>query len=321
MAQHYRRTGFLSMPLERSVRVYYNAYNQRTKKVAGTTTHYVYGTGGLLYGESDTAGALIREYVYLNGAPLAQINAGSPETLTYLHPDHLGTPKFGTNAGGTQVWAWAPDAFGNGAPSGSVTVNIRMPGQYFDAESGLFYNWNRYYNPVIGRYISSDPIGLEGGINTFLYAAASPVMNIDPDGQFAILLPLFSGASVSLPSAATIAAYGVAIADGLAKATAGIILMSSLTGDIATDNASQQAERKAYNRVCIEPIPRTGDPCTDAKNKLNRQKQCLQMREDYGRKWYNDSDHEGHNEQIRRSIKNLEDWIRDNCKEGCDGQQ
>lgn len=114
-----------------------------------------------MYGEYDNSGDLIREYVYLNGAPLAQINTGSPETLTYLHPDHLGTPKFGTNAGGTQVWAWAPDAFGNGTPSGSVTVNLRMPGQYFDAESGLFYNWNRYYNPAIGRYISPDPIGLE----------------------------------------------------------------------------------------------------------------------------------------------------------------
>lgn len=208
----------------------YNAYNQCTKKVAGTTTHYVYGAGGLLYGEYDNSGDLIREYVYLNGQPLAQINAGSPETLTYLHPDHLGTPKFGTNAGGTQVWAWTPDAFGNGAPSGSVTVNLRMPGQYFDAESSLHYNWNRYYNPAIGRYISSDPIGLEGGINTFLYAVASPVMNIDPDGQlvFAPVLAWFGGAAASLPSAAAI---GVAIADGFAKATAGIILMSSLTGD------------------------------------------------------------------------------------------
>jgi len=102
--------------------------------------------------------------------------------VTYLHPDHLGTPKFGTNAGGTQVWAWAPDAFGNGSPSGAATVNLRMPGQFYDAESSLFYNWNRYYNPATGRYISSDPIGLEGGINTFLYAAASPVMYIDPIG-------------------------------------------------------------------------------------------------------------------------------------------
>lgn len=168
----------------------YNAYNQRTKKLAGgVTTHYVYGAGGLLYGEYDNSGNFIREYVYLNGAPLAQVNAGSPETVTYLHPDHLGTPKYGTNAGGTQVWAWAPDAFGNGSPSGAATVNLRMPGQFYDAESSLFYNWNRYYNPATGRYISSDPIGLEGGINTFLYAAASPVMLIDQEGLDTLTMP------------------------------------------------------------------------------------------------------------------------------------
>ncbi|MFH1157907.1 MAG: RHS repeat-associated core domain-containing protein, partial [Pseudomonadota bacterium] len=161
----------------------YNAYSQRTKKVAGgTTTHYVYGEGGLLYGEYDTSGNFIREYVYLNGEPLAQINAGSPEVLTYLHPDHLGTPRFGTNAAGTQVWSWTNDAFGTSAPSGSATVNLRLPGQYYDSESGLFYNWNRYYNPAIGRYISSDPIGVWGGLNTFGYVGQNPVMGIDPMG-------------------------------------------------------------------------------------------------------------------------------------------
>ncbi len=57
-----------------------------------------------------------------------------------------------------------------------------MPGQYYDSESGLFYNWNRYYSPALGRYISSDLIGLEGGLNTFNYAESSPVMFVDPEG-------------------------------------------------------------------------------------------------------------------------------------------
>lgn len=57
-----------------------------------------------------------------------------------------------------------------------------MPGQYYDSESGLFYNWNRYYNPAIGRYISSDPIGIDGGLNTFLYVNASPTMYSDSEG-------------------------------------------------------------------------------------------------------------------------------------------
>jgi RHS repeat-associated protein len=160
----------------------YNLYRQRAKKVAASTAYYVYGAGGLLYGEYDTSGNFIREYIYLNGAPLAQIDAGSPEVLTYIHTDHLGTPRFGTNTSGTQVWSWNNDAFGTSTPSGTATVNLRMAGQYFDSESGLFYNWNRVYNPAIGRYISSDPIGLAGGLNTFLYVGANPVMRIDPRG-------------------------------------------------------------------------------------------------------------------------------------------
>ncbi len=79
--------------------------------------------------------------------------------------------------------------FGVGTPTGSATVNLRMAGQYFDDESDLFYNWNRYYDPATGRYISSDPIGLVGGINTFAYALANPVMYTDPTGE-AIVIPI-----------------------------------------------------------------------------------------------------------------------------------
>ena len=159
----------------------YDAANLRSSKtVSGVITHYVYGKGGKLYGEYDSLGNLIREYVYLHGQPLAQIDSG--ETLSYLHTDHLGTPRYATNTSGVQVWNWASDAFGNGAPTGSATVNLRFAGQYWDSESSLHYNWNRYYDPATGRYISSDPIGLAGGLNTYGYALANPVMYTDPEG-------------------------------------------------------------------------------------------------------------------------------------------
>ena len=80
------------------------------------------------------------------------------------------------------LWRWDGGAFGDSAPTGSITVNLRYGGQYFDSESGLYYNWNRYYDPKIGRYISSDPIGLAGGPNTYLYANANPLRYIDPTG-------------------------------------------------------------------------------------------------------------------------------------------
>ncbi len=164
----------------------YDANNQRVKKViAPDVTHYVYGAGGLLYGEYDAAGNVIREYVYLNGEPIAQIDGGplpSGEALAYLHTDHLGTPRVASNDSGVSVWSWDSDAFGNGTPGGSATVNLRFAGQYWDDESGLHYNWNRYYDPQTGRYISSDPIGLDGGLNTFAYVSANPVMFTDPEG-------------------------------------------------------------------------------------------------------------------------------------------
>ncbi|MCP3675941.1 MAG: RHS repeat protein, partial [Gammaproteobacteria bacterium] len=87
-----------------------------------------------------------------------------------------------------------------------------------------------------------------------------------------------------------------------------------------SDKADKARERKEYSRICKTPIPPTGDPCTDAKNNLNRLKQCLQLRDNFSRKWFNDGD-AGHMAEIqntRNAIRNLENWIRDNCGEQCE---
>ena len=87
------------------------------------------------------------------------------------------------------MWRWDnTDPFGNNianenpANLGTFTFNLRFPGQYFDKETGLHYNVNRDYNPAVGRYIESDPIGLRGGINTFGYVGGNPLAWSDPLG-------------------------------------------------------------------------------------------------------------------------------------------
>jgi len=76
-----------------------------------------------------------------------------------------------------------------------------MAGQYYDTESGLFYNWNRYYNPATGRYISSDPIGLAGGLNTYNYVGQSPVMYTDPEGSQSLPMSV-PGLPITIPPVA-----------------------------------------------------------------------------------------------------------------------
>jgi RHS repeat-associated protein len=165
----------------------YNALNQRVMKtVNGVSTNYTYGRNGELLSEAANDANGNTEYVYLNGAPLAVIRQGN---VYYLHTDQLGTPRTMTDANQKVVWRWDSDPFGVGAanddPDGDgvkVTMNLRFAGQYYDAESGLHYNYHRYYDPQTGRYVTSDPIGLNGGLNTFGYVGANPISGIDPLG-------------------------------------------------------------------------------------------------------------------------------------------
>ncbi len=103
-----------------------------------------------------------------------------------IHNDHLGTPQKMTDSSGTVVWAADYKPFGEATITVStITNNLRFPGQYIDAETGLNYNSYRDYNPVIGRYIEADPFGLDGGQNhLFVYTSNNPLGLVDPNGYF-----------------------------------------------------------------------------------------------------------------------------------------
>jgi len=105
--------------------------------------------------------------------------------LHHIQPDHLGTPrKVIQTSNNTAIWNWPilGNAFGEAAPTGTITLNLRFPGQYFDQETGLHYNYFRDYEAGTGRYIESDPIGLYGGPTTYGYVLGNPLGGIDPRG-------------------------------------------------------------------------------------------------------------------------------------------
>jgi RHS repeat-associated protein len=135
----------------------------------------------------------------LNGRRVATIGSlggltgGETEAIFFYQTDHLGTPLMMTDQTGQVVWEaeYLPfgepvtineDVDGDGT---NVTNNLRFPGQYLDQETGVNYNFFRSYDPKIGRYTTSDPIGLLGGINTYLYAHANTPSFIDRYGQSA----------------------------------------------------------------------------------------------------------------------------------------
>lgn len=154
----------------------------------GTTTNFVYDLAGHLIGEYDGSGAVVQETVWLGDVPVAAFKPSVALTPFYVYADNLGSPRAITNASAQLVWQWDGEPFGataaNSNPSGlgEFGNNLRFPGQYLDVETGYHHNGWREYDPAVGRYVQSDPIGLRGGLNTYAYADGNPLNVRDPDG-------------------------------------------------------------------------------------------------------------------------------------------
>lgn len=222
--RHYRwdATGRLLGISDSSNKVIANyRYNHRGERIAkeanGKSSGYLYQDGHLI-AETSASGDIMRQYVWLADQPLAVIDYasghapasakgwsqvaadlatafsawfGSPERLSWLHANHLGAPEAATDASGKVIWRAAYEPFGAAAVTAEAfQLNLRLPGQYRDEESGLHYNLHRYYDPARGRYLTPDPLGMPDGPNSYVYARGNPLRYVDPAG---LILFAFDG--------------------------------------------------------------------------------------------------------------------------------
>ncbi len=163
----------------------YNSFGERVKKVTysqgkkSKVTYYFYDSHTLT-AEANEQGEITSQYIYLNKQPIAKFER---KQIYAIHSDHLGTPRLATNDDKQAVWKVSYSPFGKATvETKKITLNLRFSGQYEDAETGIYYNYLRGYNPNTGRYLTSDPIGLRGGINIYAYVEGNPLSNIDPLG-------------------------------------------------------------------------------------------------------------------------------------------
>lgn len=175
----------------------YNGKGEQVRRYVGTaatTVHAAYDEAGQWLGGYDANAARQQEVIWLDNLPVGVIasNGAANDKLYYVQPDHLGTPRTVIDPSREKsVWAWplAGEVFGNSMPDqdpdrdgATFEFDLRFPGQRADGASGMNYNYFRDYEAATGRYVQSDPIGLEGGISTFAYVSSNPMLLVDALG-------------------------------------------------------------------------------------------------------------------------------------------
>lgn len=212
----YHNGGYVMMNYPATTTTYItDAQSRRIAKTNNTlSARYVYAEGNHLLAENNNG--QWTTHLWLAGQPVGLVRGSA---VYWSHTDHTGRPEILTDASRQVVWRARNFHSERGVVQDSVGgYNLGLPGQYFDAESGLWYNGFRYYDSRLGRFTQSDPIGLEGGLNTYSYAAENPVNRIDPSG--------LDGMYITFPDYMVNLGHGVEMSLG----HAGVVAIDDSTG-------------------------------------------------------------------------------------------
>jgi len=189
----------------------------------------------------------------------------------YVYADHLNTPRVITDATNKIVWRWDSGPFGTDAanedPDGDgqkFSYNLRFPGQYYDKETGLHYNYFRDYEPGTGRYVEADPIGLAGGLNVYGYANQNPLSFTDPLGLIAGVDDLVIGGSVLAVGCVLSPGCGAAISNAMSSAAnaiknAGKAIIDQCTPDDPCEEIKRQI-RDIQAKLAAKEAQQSKDP-------------------------------------------------------------
>ena len=236
----------------------YNSLGQRVAKTVHGVTTYTLWQAGNRVAEIDGDGNIQAQYLYLaegqRSTPIAKL-AG--EQTYYIHADHRGAPLAMTDAQQAIVWRANVSPWGTAQTTGPASLNLRLPGQYYDEETGLHDNWHRTYDPSTGRYLQPDPLGYPDGPDAYLYVSGDPVNRVDSMGLYAEDVHYYM-------------TYFLALLAGIDAKQARVIAMAAQTIDnvnpytdafpsLAAGGNLDARERYHFTQDGFDPEPGAGD--------------------------------------------------------------